>query len=128
MNTYKHKDDILLNAKNMSKLNISSKDFFILLSILDYTDRCGTNEVGGQTCSEYVINNILKDNKKYNKAQVQYSIDKLVEQKVLVKVPERHLYFINPNYIWYPNDCDNITEQDKKDYRALKIIINILTK
>lgn len=124
MRTFKN-DNILINSKTFKTLQLNSTDLQVLSYIIEFTAPCGTTQLGGQVCTEYVGQEIAKKHKKYNQTTINYSINKLREQRVLLKVPNKHLFYVNPNFIWIPRDCDNITQEDKEYYRTLKVYIKI---
>lgn len=116
-------DDILINHKNIAKLDLSGKDYMIMMGMVLRATVCSmANENAGQTVTFASVLELEKEGIK--KSSIDYTIKKLLNFKIIIKDNDNLCYQFNPNYIWIPSNPSSPTLDDKMSYNLLKNIFD----
>lgn len=119
INKNRNIDDILLNHKNLMNCELNSKDYMILMGIVQRSTICDiSNPFGGQVASWTVDVELEKEGLQRN--TINYSIKKLLKYNILIKNTDEMYFQLNPYYVWIPSNPDAPTLTDKASYEYLK--------
>lgn len=123
LNENRKVDDILINHKNIVKVDLSGKDYMVIMGMVLRATVCSMeNENTGQTVSFASVLELEKEGIK--KSSIDYTIKKLLNFKILIKDDDNLCYQFNPNFIWIPSNPNSPTLDDKMSYNLLKNIFD----